>query len=83
MLALTIYSVAPGDSVTDPDLVAVHEDTVEYVSLYNGETHGPPALVAPGRVQGAAVPPLARSGDSVFYINTALVPAFKIERLDD
>jgi hypothetical protein len=53
---------------------------VDYVSLYNGGTHGPPALVAPGREKGENVPTRASLGDSVLYINTSLVPAFEIER---
>jgi hypothetical protein len=54
---------------------------VNYVSLYNGGTHGPPALVAPRRDEGRDVRPTAREGERVLYINTSIVPMFEIERL--
>jgi hypothetical protein len=57
------------------------DDEVDFVSLYNGGTHGPPALVAPGRESGVNVPTRATIGDTVMYINTALVPAFTAERI--
>jgi hypothetical protein len=56
---------------------------VNYVSLFNAGTHGPPALVAPGREQGQNVAPRARPGESVLYINTGSIPAYKIERGED
>jgi hypothetical protein len=46
-------------------------------------THGPPAIVAPGRENKERVSPLAQIGDEVLFINTALVPAFTIERFRD
>ena len=55
-------------------------EEVDFISLYNGGTHGPPALVAPGRESGQNVPTRATIGDTVMYINTALVPAFTAER---
>ena len=71
-----------------PDLQAIADDEgnliddeVDFVSLYNGGTHGPPALVAPGRESGTPVPTRAIIGDIVMYINTALVPAFTAERI--
>lgn len=80
MLHVTIYTLDP----TDGELLADdNTESVEYVSLYNGGTHGPPALVAPGRQEGQSVRPKARPGDTVLYINTAIVPAFKIERSED
>jgi hypothetical protein len=54
------------------------DDTdVDFVSLLNSETHGPPALVAPNPRQPE---PRASEGDRVLYINTAFVPIFYIER---
>ena len=74
-LRVTLYDNAlEGDE-------APHE--VDYVSLYNGGTHGPPALVAPGREKGENVAARARVGDTVLYINTSLVPAFEVERFAD
>lgn len=55
------------------------ENEVDYVSLVNNETYGPPALVAPNRGEA----PLARIDDHVLYINTNLVPVFKIVRTTD
>lgn len=56
---------------------------VDYVSLVSSTTHGPPALVAPGREHGQRVATVAKSGDEVLYINTSFIPAWKIERLTD
>jgi hypothetical protein len=71
----------------DPDSGDLQEgdDThvVDFVSQFNGGTHGPPALVAPGRENGRDVAPRARPGQSVLFINTSLVPAFKITRGED
>lgn len=80
LLSVTLITFDPesGDLQVGDD---VHE--VEYVSQYNGGTHGPPALVAPGRESGQAVPPRARVGDTVLYINTQLVPAYKVTRLQE
>lgn len=78
-LSVTVYTV-DHEGVIDPS-EGLDRTIVDYVSLYNGGTHGPPALVAPGREAGRDVQPKARPGDVVLYINTALVPAFKIERL--
>lgn len=74
-LKVTVYTI-------DSEGTLDYDDRfdVDYVSLYNAGTHGPPALVAPGRELGHAVQPKARPGDIVLYINTALVPAFTIER---
>jgi hypothetical protein len=57
-----------------------YEYDVEYVSLVNSETFGPPPLVAPSNDRQA---PRAGDGDRVLYINTDLVPAFLIERDED
>lgn len=57
------------------------EYEVDYVSLVNSETFGPPPLVAPSPDTSRA--PRAAVGDRVLYINTDLVPAFLIERDDD
>lgn len=72
MLSVTIYA-----DLGDPDPQVFTE--VDYVSLVNDETYGPPPLIAPNR--GDA--PLAKVGDRVMYINTHLVPLFEIERTGD
>lgn len=54
-------------------------DDIDYVSLVSPETYGPPALIAPAR-DGVA---RARVGETVLYINTRLVPVYKIERVSD
>lgn len=74
MLEVTIYSL-DGTEVATFDGV----DEVDYVSLVNNETYGPPALVAPSRGES----PLAKIEDEVLYINTNLVPFFKIVRTSD
>ena len=59
------------------------EDTdtdVDYVSLYNSETHGPPALVAPRPGQPE---PRADVDDRVLYINTRFVSMFRVVRTSD
>ena len=77
-LRITLYDhdLKPVSDAEDEVL----EDDVDFVSLYNGGTHGPPALVAPGRESGAAVAARAKVGDTVMFINTSLVPAFTVER---
>lgn len=74
MLEVTIYSI-------DGREVAKFHDVneVDYVSLVNNETYGPPALVAPARGEK----PLAQVEDEVLYINTNLVPFFKIVRTSE
>lgn len=79
MLEVTIYTQ---ESLADED-VAPEQFDVDYVSIVNGGTHGPPPLVAPGRERGEAVPTVAKLGDEVLYINTALVPVFTIKRASD
>jgi hypothetical protein len=79
MLTVTLISHDPEDGFVEDE----HDFSVDFVSLYNGGTHGPPALVAPGREQGRSVAPTARPGQSVLYINTAIVPAYKIVRGED
>jgi hypothetical protein len=56
---------------------------VDYVSFVTSGTHGPPALVAPGRESGKPVAPLAMVGDKVLYINNSHDHVFTIERLSD
>jgi hypothetical protein len=63
------------------DADSVHEGEgqvfeTEYVSLVNSGTYGKPALVAPDRGEGAT----ARPGEEVLYVNTSLVPVFRIKR---
>lgn len=81
MLEVTLYSYDP--TAEENSFLAEDSVTVDYVSYVNSETHGAPALVAPGRVGGQNVPTVAKSGDEVFYINTSFVPAWRIKRLDD
>lgn len=64
----------------DGRYVETDEYEVDFVSLINSETFGPPPLVAP---QGDRNAPRAQEGDRVLYINTDLVPAFVIERDED
>lgn len=52
---------------------------VDFVSLVNSDTFGAPPLIAPKEGQR----PLARVGQSVLFINTSVVQAFEIERLED
>ena len=76
MLNVTLYPDA--DALADGTPA---EFSVEYVSLVNNQTYGPPALVAPaphGRDHKRALP-----GEQVLYINTNLVPAYVIRELDD
>jgi hypothetical protein len=70
-LKTTIYA--------DADAIAEGEGKdyeTDFVSLVNHETYGPPTLVAPSRGEQ----PLARPGQDVLYVNTSLVPLFKIHR---
>ena len=77
MLRVTVYALRNADDPKiDPEGTEYSE--IDYVSLVNNETYGPPALIAPAR-EGAR----ARVGDRVLYINTALVPLFEIERTGD
>lgn len=78
-LEVTLYAE---DHLRDPNDVPLKVE-VEYVSLVNDTTHGPPALVAPGRQGGERVATVASVGDEVLYINTKFIPAWKIERLND
>lgn len=69
MLRVEVYSTP-----TDPD---PEEHEVEYVSLVNSGTYGPPPLVTPAAIQAAAADP----GEVVLYINTSLVPLFTITKI--
>ena len=71
MLTVTLYP--DSDSLVNDE---GRELKVDFVSLVNNQTYGPPALVAPapsGREHKRAEP-----GEEVLYINTNLMPAFKI-----
>lgn len=70
------------ESLRDEEESALDRE-VDYVSLVNSTTHGAPALVAPGKVDGQRVPTIASVGDEVLYINTSYVPAWLIERISD
>lgn len=65
-----------------PDLPGLKVEA-DYVSFVTAGTHGPPALVAPGRESGKPVAPLASVGDKVLYINNSHDHLFTIERLSD
>lgn len=56
------------------------EYEVDYVSLVNNETFGPPPLIAPTKDRVAAK---AEEGDKVLYINTNTTRAFTIVKEDD
>lgn len=81
MLEVTLLSYDPEAE----ENAFLQEDPIQvpFVSYVNGGTHGPPALVAPGRQGGDSVKPLAKIGEEVLYINTSIVPAWKIKRLRD
>ncbi len=71
MLTVTLYPDA--DSIANDE---GREFVVDFVSLVNNQTYGPPALVAPashGRDTKRAEPE-----EVVLYVNTNLMPAFKI-----
>jgi hypothetical protein len=72
MLKTTIYPDA--DSLAEKDGAEFETD---FVSLVNHDTYGPPALVAPNPREPR---PTARPGQTVLYINTSVVAAFKIYR---
>ena len=71
MLQVKIFALHEGV------LCESEEHEVDYVSLVNSDTFGPPPLVAPTRDRND---PRAHDGDRVLYINTNIVPAFQIER---
>ncbi len=73
MLTVTIY---PSDPEVEPDVI----ENIDFVSLVNPDTFGPPPLVAPNKDSPR---PLAKVGERVLYINTSLVPLFEIERTSD
>ncbi len=73
MLTVQLFSMNTQNGRLDPG----HEYEVDFVSLVNSETFGPPPLIAPTRDRTVA---LAEDGDKVLYINTDLVPAFTIEK---
>lgn len=78
MLNVTIYA--------DAEAIAANEGqdfTADYVSYVSNSTYGPPALIAPNPRDTTRRDPRAAVGDEVLYINTALVPAWKIVRLED
>jgi hypothetical protein len=76
MLDVTIYDM---DGAAIATFLDDNDEGVDFVSLVNNETYGPPALVAPSRGEG----PVAQLEDEVLYINTNLVPMFKIVRVTD
>jgi hypothetical protein len=71
-----------------PDAEALAEDTptefqADFLSLVNHGTYGPPALIAPAPGRNSTEGPVAQVGETVLYINTSLVPAFKGTRIQD
>lgn len=79
MLEVRIYTE---DDIASQDAASGIKIECDYVSLVDAGTHGPPALVAPGRDTGQRVAPVARAGDKVVYVNTSKVAAFSIERTE-
>lgn len=73
--AALIFADEPGNG--DLPIASDFEGAVDYVSFVTPETYGKPALIAPGKPGDTK----AVTGDRVLYINTALVPAFLIERV--
>lgn len=82
MLEVILYGYDPTSSEVDP-FIECEAIEIPFVSLVNEGTHGPPALVAPRKESGVPVKPKAQVGQSVLYINTSVVPAFRIKRLRD
>lgn len=74
---LTVEVFPDADTIEANAPTVFHD--VEFVSFVNEGTFGPPALVAPK----GGDRPTARKGQEVLYINTSLVPLFKITRDGD
>lgn len=77
MLTATVYP--------DADSIATDEGKDfegDYVSFINGNTYGPPALIAPAKAHNGTAPARAVAGETVIYINLSLVPLCKIKRED-
>lgn len=77
VLDVTIYNADGEIALVFSDEVSDGDGSVDYVSFVTPETYGKPALIAPGKPGDTK----AEVGDKVLYINTALVPAFCIERV--
>src|SRR4051812_30034514 len=73
-LNVTLYALSDARGAGAAEFSEGLTAEVEYVSYFNGGTHGPPALVAPGRQDGRPTETRARIGDRVLYVNTSLVP---------
>lgn len=78
MLNIKVY--ADADALANDEGV---ELTADYVSYVAPSTYGPPALIAPNPRDKERREPRAAVGEEVFYINTGLVPAWKIVRTAD
>lgn len=74
MLRVQLFSIDPDTG----EFEAGEEHEVDFVSLVNNESFGKPPLIAPENGR----PGVARENDTVFYVNTSLIPAFTIKRLD-
>ena len=75
LLTVTVYPDAEAIATDKPNIFR----DVDFVSFVNEGTFGPPALVAPSP-KNPEGRPIARPGQEVLYINTGLLPMFKIER---
>lgn len=74
MLKVTVYNRELDAPIEELD--------VDFVSLINGGTYGPPPLIGAAEKSGGTSTIKASEGERVLYINTSLVPAFEIEKVD-
>lgn len=83
MLNVTIYPDAA--SLLDTEEGGCTFEDIDYVSLVNNQTYGPPALIAPSRGNPTTPngPVRAMIGERVLYVNTNLVPVFEMVRTSD
>ena len=81
MLNVTVYPDA--SSLLDTENDGVTFDSIDYVSLVNNQTYGPPALIAPSPARNGGGQKRATPGERVLYLNTNLIPAFEIVRTSD
>lgn len=75
MLNVTLY--ADTDAIVNDEGVEVE---CKYVSFVAPTTYGAPALVAPNPRDKDRTEPRAALDEDVLYINTGLIPAWKIRR---
>lgn len=77
MLLVDIYPDA--DAISDKQ--STHFE-VDYISLVNHDTYGPPPLIAPTPSAKVPNPKRARPGERVLYINTNIIAAAIVERVE-